>query len=36
MMRVVIKFSGLPLDHLNLDEPLLLGVLPIPRDTYAC
>jgi hypothetical protein len=35
-MRFVIKFSGLSLDHLYLNEPLLLGVLPKPRDTLAC
>jgi hypothetical protein len=35
-MRFIIKFSGLSLDHLYLNEPLLLGVLPKPRDTLAC
>jgi len=35
-MRFIIKFSGLSLDHLYLNEPLLLGVLPKPRYTLAC
>jgi hypothetical protein len=32
-MRIVIILSGLPLDHLDLNKSLLLGVLPEPRDT---
>lgn len=35
-MRVIIILSGLSLNHFDLNQPLLLGVLPEPRDTLTC